>query len=242
MQHAVFIIQATRAISISTPDKYKLNADCHAYISESMQRLHELEPKKLVKLFQSIEESKLNPDPTGEAGQHKTSHLQMLVGEILRRAPDFNYNSVISIIHTFHSFQKSRRLGMYFNSKLMKILLDADIQKDIPMMQKMQLSILAKVMSQNGFGYLPYMEAINRRFVRLEKDLDILDCNIMINSMLRVDRVGISTLAVFEEKVDQFINELRELKYLNKEHTYNSINVAHQLLVLEKFPQLKDLL
>lgn len=125
---------------------------------------------------------------------------------------------------------------MYFNSKLMKILLDSNIEQGISNLQKVPLTILARVMSQNGFGYLPYMEAINKRFVKLEKELDILDCNIMLNSMMRVDRLGLETLQVIEKKIDNFIYELRDHKYLNKEHTYNCINIAHQLLALEKFP------
>lgn len=60
---------------MSSQEKYKLNSDCMNYISDNMDKLKELETGKLVRLFQSFEESRLNPDPTGDAGQHKTSHL-----------------------------------------------------------------------------------------------------------------------------------------------------------------------
>lgn len=47
---------------------------------------------------------------------------------------------------------------MFFNTKLMKIMLDSTIGDHIKDLDKIPLTNFMKVISANNFGYLPYYE------------------------------------------------------------------------------------
>lgn len=47
---------------------------------------------------------------------------------------------------------------MFYNTKLMKIMLDSKIGENIKDLDKMPLSDLTKILSANNFGYLPFYQ------------------------------------------------------------------------------------
>lgn len=122
---------------------------------------------------------------------------------------------VINTVNTFYALQRAKKLSSFFNPRLMNIMLESCIEDKITSLDKMPIILLLKVLSSNNYGYLPYYEKINERIANYKDRLNLIDCNVLLNSFIRVDRLGIETHKLINHNIDRILDEVKVYSWID---------------------------
>jgi hypothetical protein len=139
----------------------------------------------------------------------------MVVEELCSRASKMTQFQVINTVNTFYALQRAKKLSSFFNPRLMNIMLESCIEDKITSLDKMPIILLLKVLSSNNYGYLPYYEKINERIANYKDRLNLIDCNVLLNSFIRVDRLGIETHKLINHNIDRILDEVKVYSWID---------------------------